>query len=70
MLRAEMATGYTITLSDTFSKKRRESVCVCMRERYREREMYRKRESVCEKLDEAILFFSYYAIPPITTFHV
>lgn len=32
--------------------------------------MYRKRECVCEKLDEAILFFSYYAIPPITTFHV
>lgn len=67
MLRAEMATGYTITLSDTSSKKR---VCVCVyeRERYIEREMYRKKERVCEKLDEAFLFFSsHYAIPPITT---
>lgn len=56
MLRAEMATGYTITLSDTSSKKG-ESVCVCMRERYIEREMHRKKERECEKLDEAFLFF-------------
>lgn len=45
VLRAEMATGYTITLSDTSSKKR-ESVCVYERERDIEREMYRKRECV------------------------
>lgn len=30
--------------------------------------MYRKKERECEKLDEAFLFFSHYAIPPMTTF--
>lgn len=41
---------------------KKERVCVYMRERYIEREMYRKKDRAKEKLNEAFLFFFFLII--------